>query len=314
MNTKWLKQNAIMVGFAAVFLVLLGGVIWLQQMAAGKSAEVDAGLAEQMSQLEHLLQTKPAPARENIEIVKRDREQVDRLYSKLLGTVGQSRVDTPSDLRPVGFLQLMASSFNRLRQAADANGLKLQDSFAFGFGRYAGPPATLPARNLSPEESKRILGLLVKQLAAIDQISTMLITNRVDEITLIRRAEVEPGGANEAADLAITDDPKALHHVLPFEFQFACTSEALRGFLNSLTQSKWFFVVRRLQITGEAPSTERSATLTGGHGAAVVQPAPTAAKRTRLAVTARIDLIEFPNQEPPKKEPAKKEPETSRDR
>jgi hypothetical protein len=307
MNAKWLKQNAMMVGFAAGFLVLLGGVIWLQQMAAGKDAEVDAGLAEQMSQLEHLLQTKPAPARENIEIVKKDREQADRLYSNLLATVSQSRNETPPDLRPVGFLQLMASSFNRLRQAADANRVKLQDGFAFGFGRYAGPPATLPARNLPPEDARRVLDLLVKQLAAIDQISTLLVTNRVDEINQIHRAEVEPGGPSEAAGLAISNDPKALYQVLPFEFQFTCTSEALRGFLNSLTQSKWFFVVRRLQIAGEAPAMEKSSAPSGGHGWAAVAPTPTPLKRAQLSVTARIDLIEFPKEEPPKKEPAKKE-------
>ena len=66
-----------------------------------------------MSQLEHLLQDKPAPARENIEIIKKDREQVDRLYRQTAGHGRPSRIDTPSELRPVGFLQLMASSFNR---------------------------------------------------------------------------------------------------------------------------------------------------------------------------------------------------------
>jgi len=308
MNAKWLKQNALMVGFAAGFLVLLGGEIWLQQMAAGKSTEVDANLEEQMSQLQHLFQSKTAPTRENIEIVKRDREQADRLYSNLLATVSQSRNETPPDLRPVGFLQLMASSFNRLRQAADANRVKLQDGFAFGFGRYAGPPATLPARNLPPEDARRILNLLVRQLAAIDQISTLLITNGVDEINQIHRAEVEPGGPPEAVGLAISNDPKAMYQVLPFEFQFACKSEALRGFLNSLTQSKWFFVVRRLQIAGEAPAMERAAAPSGGHGGAAVAPTATPMKRTQLSVTARIDLIEFPKEEPAKKEPPKKEP------
>jgi hypothetical protein len=310
MNAKWLKQNAVMVGFVAGFLVLLGAVIWLQQMAAGKSAEVDASLAEQLSQLSHFGSMKPAPTRENIASVKKDREQVDNLYSNLLATIGQSRIEAPPDLRPVGFLQLMASSFNRLRQAADAVTpvpVKVQDNFAFGFGRYAGPPATLPARNLPPEDTRHILNLLVKQLTAVEQISTMLITNHVDEITQIHRAEIEPG-ANEAVDLTISDDPKAMYRVLPFEFQFTGTSDALRGFLNSLTQSKSFFVVRRLQITGETPVSEKLSAPGGVHGAAAAPLTPTALKRAHLAVTARIDLIEFPNKEPANKESAKKEP------
>src|SRR5579862_863261 len=129
MNLKWLKQNALIVGFVVGFLLLLGGVIWLQQMASGKRTEVDAALDEQMSQLQHFLQEKPGPSHENIETIKKDREQLDHLYGQLMTTVGHG-IEPPPDLRPVGFLQLMASTFARLRQAADAATIKLPDGFA----------------------------------------------------------------------------------------------------------------------------------------------------------------------------------------
>lgn len=309
MNLNWLKQNPMIVAFVAGFLVLLGAVIWLQQMASSKRAEVDAALDEQSSQLQHLLQQKPAPSLQNIDILKKDRQQVARLYSNLLTSVSHSEIDIPPDLRPVNFLQLMASTFSRLHQAADAlPGVKLQDGFAFGFGRYAGPPPTLPARNLPDEEAKRILTLLVKQLRAIDRISTLLIESHVDEINLIRRSEVESSSSTETFDVPITSDPKGLYEILPFEFQFTSTSEALRAFLNALTKSDWFFAVRRVQITGEAPAVERVSTATGGRGAAAAPPTPTVAKRTRLTVTVRLDLIEFTKNPPPaKKEVPKKE-------
>ena len=308
MNVKWLKQNALIVGFIAAFLVVLGGVIWLQQAASSKSNDIDAALGEQSAQLQHLLEMKPAPSRENIDIVKKDRLQVDRLYTNLLTAVSHS-IDTPADLRPVGFLQLMASSFTRLRQAADASGTKLLEGFAFGFGRYAGPPATLPARGLSEEDTKRVLSLLVKQLNAIEQISTFLITNHVDEINQIRRSEVEPSGGGtggtsggETIELPITTDSKGLYQVLPFEFQFTCTGEALRSFLNSLTKSEWIFAVRSVQVTGEAPSAERASTPRAG---SVSTPAPTAPKRERLTVNVRIDFIEFTRKPPAAKEAGK---------
>jgi len=223
------------------------------------------------------------------------------VYGDLLNTVSQNKIDVPADLRPVNFLQLMASSFSHLRQAATNNSVKLPDNFAFGFGRYAGPPATLPARNLSPDDTKKVLDLLVKQLSAIDQISTLLINNHVAEITQIRRSEVEPGGGGEALNMQISNDPKGLYEVLPFEFQFSGTSKALQGFLNDLTQSKWFFVVKDIQFAGEAPATAGAPSNPGGHGPSMVPTSPATPGHSELTVTIRIDLIEFPTKkEPPK--------------
>jgi len=82
--------------------------------------------------------------------------------------------------------------------------------------------------------------LLVKQLRAIEKISTLLIESRVDDINQIRRSEVEPSNGPDTLDVPIVNDPKALYQTLPFEFQFHCTPEALRSFLNSLTKSDWF--------------------------------------------------------------------------
>ncbi|MGA2138967.1 MAG: hypothetical protein ABSH14_08925 [Verrucomicrobiia bacterium] len=301
MNIKWLKQNAVIVGFIAAFLVVLGGVVWLQQSASSKGAEVDTALEEQRSQLQHYSTQKLGPSRENIDLVKKDREQVAHLYQQLLTTVGRSQIPTHSDLRAVNFLQQMASQVAHLRQAAETNNVKVADGFAFGFGRYAGSQPQLPAKGLSEEETKRVLTLLVKQLRAIEQISLLLISSHVDEINQIRHSEAEPGGASaEALDIPIPDDPKALYQVLSFEFQFTCTGEALRAFLNSLTKSEWFFAVRSVKVVGEAPSTEKSSPGSSATAALATPPKP-----VHLSVTMRIDLIEFPDNQPAKQEAGK---------
>ena len=291
MNVKWLKENAVVVALVAAFVVVLGVVVWLQQAASSKKAGIDTTLEEQLSELTHLLQTKPAPANENVEILKHDRAQVDRLYNELLASVSRNRLETPADLRPVSFLQMMASQLAHLRQAADAGAVKIVDGFAFGFSRYAGNPPTIPARNLSKDDTERIVTLLIKQLRAIEKISTLLIESHVDDITLIRRSEVEASSGSDTLDVPMSNDPNALYQVLPFEFQFHCTPETLRTFLNSLTKSDWFFAVRKVQVVGEPPP-EKPANAPPGSAAAAAA-ATAAPKRTRLAVTVRVDLIEF---------------------
>ncbi len=135
--------------------------------------------------------------------------------------------------------------------------------------------------------------LLVKQLRAIEKISTLLIESHVDDINVIRRSEVEPTGGPDTLDVPIVNDPNALYQVLPFEFQFDCTPEALRDFLNGVTKSDWFFAVRKVQVTGESPPPDKApAPPTGGAAAAATLSTP---KRTRLSVVVRIDLIEFPS-------------------
>jgi len=109
-------------------------------------------------------------------------------------------------------------------------------------------PATFPKRT-----TKRVVDVIGEQLRAIEKISTLLIESRVDDINQIRRSEVEPSNGPDTLDVPIVNDPKALYQTLPFEFQFHCTPEALRSFLNSLTKSDWFFAVRKVQLIGEPP-------------------------------------------------------------
>ena len=293
MNTKWLKQNAVMLGFLAAFVVVFGGLIWLQQQAAGKRNAIDAALEDRKSELGHLRATKPSPSRENIQILKQDREQLDHLYSNLVAAVGQSQIQTQEVPGPVGFLQLMASKFAHLRQSAEAAGVKLPEGFAFGFSLYAGPPPTLPARNLSDEDAKPVLGQLTKQLRAIEKLSELLIESRVDEITQIQRAGIEHETPSaDSLNIPIATDPKAQYVTLPFVFRFACTTPALRTFLNKLSQSEWLFAVRYVQVTGETPSaTPSDLGATGGASTAGSTAGP---RRAPLQVTARIDLVEFP--------------------
>lgn len=291
MNTKWLKQNAVLLGFLTAFLLLVGALVWLQQRAAAKVEQNEGLLAEQVSQLNHLGEMKPPPSRENIETAKQSRQELEHLYSDLLGMVARSQIRTQEVVQPGQFLQLMASKFAHLRQNLEKTGVKVPDGFAFGFSRYVGPSSAPPTKGLSEQETTNVLTQLTKQSDAIEKISDLLIQSRPDEITQIRRAEVEPGSpSQDAMDIPISNDPKGLYEMLPFEFRFICTTEALRTFLNSLSTSEWFFAVRSVHIMGEPPAPPT------GTGEVSSAETTAGAKRTVLNVTVRIDLIEFPPQ------------------
>ena len=293
MNAKWFKQNRMLVGFVAAFIILFGGVIWQGYRALEKQKKADNFLKDQVSEIDRLGAATPSPSHENIAIVKQDREQLDRLYNDLLAASSRSQPPTQEILRrPVGFLQLMAAQFAHLRQGAETAGVKLPEGFAFGFSRYAGTSPTLPARNLSEEDTRKVLVQLVKQLWAIEKVTELLIASQVSELAQIRRAEVEPGSTGQdALDIQTSNDLKGLYETVPLEFQFMCTTDALRTFLNKLSQSDWFFVVRRLEITGEVSG---AATTGGTRGRTSVEEQTVAQRSTRLRVTIHIDQIEFP--------------------
>ena len=76
----------------------------------------------------------------------------------------------------------------------------------------------------------------------------------------------------------------------------------MRGFLNSLSKADLFLAVRRLQVTGEAPVTDKTSTGPGAGAATATAATPTIPRARLLSVTMRIDLIEFPTPQPARKE------------
>jgi hypothetical protein len=281
MNVKWIKQNLNVVLAVSAFVVLLIAAIWLQQRASGQRTQIEAALDEQAAQLRRLLSAKPFPSRENIEVLRQDYERLAQQYQALTQAVSRSSIQVP-ELRPVTFSQQLTKTLDRLARDAKNAHVATPPDFAFGFSRYV---QALPARNLPEAEQKRVLGLLYKQLAVIEKLSELLFSNRVLGIAQIRRVEVEPGSASpEALDATITTDPNALYQTLPFEFEFTCNTGTLRAFLNSLSQSDWFFAVRTLKVESEKGA--------GGGGTTGDKPQP--ADGGKLLVTARISLVEFP--------------------
>ena len=304
MNPRWLKENLVTIIFLAGAALLIGGTVYFERQAAASKEQVEAELADQVRLLDELRKSTPPLSAENVQALKNDREQLEELYKSLQNAIGHSTIEPPKMKDEIEFGQLMRRTITQLEDLAVKNHVKIPDGFAFGFSRY-GSATPYPCRNppVPTNECQRILGLLTKQLLVTEKLTQLAIDSGIEEITAIRRPEVEQtgatgGGGTDALAATIEDDPKALHHTYPFEIQFACGAKPLQRFLNALSKADWFFAVKKLDVNTET-LTGSAAAPTPVRSVATTTPATPEkpAEIKRLLVTARIDLIEFPGPE-----------------
>jgi hypothetical protein len=296
MNLRWFRDNLIVVIAGVVFLAILGGSVWFLRQATAQQATVLTELEGQQRDLQQLRDSAPYPSNENIDIVKLDREKLRNLYAKMQQIAARPPVIPPELERDIEFSQLMRQTVDRLDRLAQKHRVRVPDGFAYGFSRY---DATFPCRNpaLASKECKKLLALLAKQLLVIEKLSTLLIDNKVDEITAIRHTEVEKGASSDTLDAPISNEDKALYHTYPFELHFMCDTDTLRRFLNDLMQADSFFVVRSIKIDSTA-SRIKAAAPTETETPGTPPPTPVL-ENQRLNIILRLDLIEFLAHKPP---------------
>ena len=295
MNTRWLKRNFVVIIFVVVFVALLGGIIWLERAASARKAEVDADLSGKQDELKRLRSLDPYPSADNILILKRDSEELQKLYGSLQKAVMQEALEVADVQSEIDFVDRLRKTQTELRDLAKSRGVEIKEDFAFGFSRYN---ETFPCRNpvLGQDECRRVLTLLAKQLVVVEKLTKLAISNDVASIIAIRRTDVEPGALPGSDTLpgSITEDPKARYYRLPFDIQVTCSEKALQSFLNSLSQSDWFFTVETVKVGvgTEMPVGHTSAPGTPPTGTAAIP------EYKQLLLTMRIDLVQFPSPKP----------------
>ena len=295
MNINWLKQNLTLVIFIAVFLLLLGAIVVLERRASARGDTIEGELAGLTQRRDELLGQDPFPSPENVLVLRRDRESLQQLYESLQKSVSNSSVTNPPQASETEFFALVRRTITALDAEAARARVKTPPGFAYGLSRYtATPPCRNPPAN--PEDCQKLLAVLGKQLVVVERLARLAFQSGVEELTEIRRTEVESGGGGTDTLLAVvSQDPNALFWTLPFEIKFTCRTEALRAFLNNLSKSGWFFAVRSVKVeSSETPITTPVTTRAGQ-----LAPAPgTPQMERRLVVTVRVDLVEFPSAQP----------------
>jgi hypothetical protein len=311
MNLRWLKQHVGVLIAAVVFLVVLGAVIWFVQQATAAKSEIVSALDEQQMQLDRLRDLNPYPSTENIDAIKQDRTQLSKIRESLKQITGRGALAVPDLQRDIDFSQRLREALTALTAEAQRYQVRTPENFAFGFSRYV---AAFPCRNppAKAEECRKLLALLAKQVEVVESFGRLLLHSGIQEVVQIRRTEVEPGPASpDALAAPAVQDPNALYRVLPFEVQFVGDTKSVRMFLNMLSKADLFFAVRTLRI--ESVNAPKAASVSSGTSAEPEKVAtdtlPKPVEQTRLAVTMRLDLIEFPAAQ--EKEKAQIQPESA---
>ncbi len=298
-NLTWIKRNLVLFIFLPVIVALTVLTVMAQRKAATRETQIDGEVQAKQAELNTILGTKPYPSRENIEVVRRDSEQLSQSYQTMLQAASRGTIVVPEFGRPVEFAEVMVKTIQRLRATAVGQGVVLPplDQFYFGFGQYR---SALPGQGIprdKVDEMRQLLTTLSKQLLVIERLGQLLMTNHVQRIEVIRRVEVEPsqGGPDAMMDAQIVSDPNALYNTMPFELEFAGDADSVRGFLNSLSQSEWFFAVRLVKVDVEVipASTGTVDPVTGRLDTSTATPGG-----SRLKALMRIDLVEFPAAKP----------------
>ncbi len=286
MNIRWLKQNLGTVLFGVVFVAGLGALSWELRKAVAVQKTVEADLAAQQQLFQSLQNKKPFPSQENIQKVKADFEKLQSLNLRLQQHLAQKVIQPPVAQSEIDFAQFLSRTVESLGDQAMGDRavpkLIVPDNYKFGFSRYAN---VLPCRDPSIKKEE-CLELLGKQVVIVQKLTHLMITNGISELVYIRRAEIEPGNNDDALKVARNTDPRGLYTTLPFEIKFASGPDEFQRFANSLTHADWFIAIRSLQVDAQGAATSTT------------QLTAETEKTRRIAVTMRLDVIEFPQFRP----------------
>ena len=292
MNSRWFRNHLVSLIAGGMFIVLLGGIIWVLLKSFDAQDAVLQDLKAGTAKLEELRNTKPFPSQDNIDLLRQDYENVRQLYDAMTNAAVHPLIHGPNLTRDIDFSQLVRTTVNRLTAVAAEQHVRTPADFTFGFSRY---DVKFPCRNppAHGDECTKLLALLSKQLMVAETLANLLITNKVEEISAIRRTEVEPGETSaDALNFPINNDPTALYHTYPFELRFTCDTPTLRNILNGLTEAPGLFIARAIRIeTVQVRLKSLDAPATGSD-ATPAEPASAVVTR-RLNVALRLDLVEF---------------------
>ncbi len=182
----WIRNNNFLAAFLAVMVLGIGGLTYLLIDSMGRYDQVAQDYDTQVKELKRLQALKPFPDQANLasyqEVKKTYKQAVDELQAKLAAS---SRAPETPPRDPTQFQDRLRRVVDDVTKAAQLANVAYPDDFYLGFERYRN---SLPDAVATP--------LLSRQLDNIQELVGILIKERVDRITAVKRVMLpqESGG------------------------------------------------------------------------------------------------------------------------
>jgi hypothetical protein len=239
---NWYRENRWLGNFLIVFAVSLLLAFWFLFHAKRQFAEAYAQFNEVATERRRLEHLNPFPNEDNFRKTQAALTNYGATLNKTKEELKTQAVPS-TPLAPNEFQSQLRRAIVNVTERARSNRVKLPENFNLGFDEFTG---ALPDAAASP--------LLGQQLNQAELLVNILIDNRVDAITTVRRltAPAEPAAAaSPAARKASTESPKVVEWAV-VDLAFTASPSALRKVLNQIASSdRQFFIVRTLHVRNE---------------------------------------------------------------
>jgi hypothetical protein len=282
---KWYRENRWLGNFLIAFATSLLFALWFLFQARVTLTEASSQFNEVATERVRLEHLNPFPNQENSEKTRKALEDYGATLNEAKDDL-KTRVVPLAPLAPNEFQSHLRRAIVMATERARINRVKLPENFHLGFDEFT---ATLPDTAASP--------LLGQQLNQIELLVNILIDNRVDAITELRRqtGPTEPApAASPTARRMSTGSPKIVERST-IDVAFNASPTVLRKVLNQLASfDQQFFIVRMLHVWNEQPKgppREQSG------DASNVASTPGAIKfivgNEHLEIAASVELVRF---------------------
>lgn len=236
-----------------VFIFILGIVLlFLKNSEENKVTKL---IKRSESSLVELLENNPSLNQENELESEKNISHLKQIYERKIRLV-ESRDPILTETDDNRFLGSVRDHYQKLRALCkpseqEENNIKIPEDFGFGFDVYVKQGAIT-------DEMKPYVSQMDKQRQLIEYLSKSLINTQPDGITSIKREYVEFQGTNAKEKSSASDSyeiPSQLSvkkegvvNTLAFELTFYGHTSSLRGFLNSLSDAPYPFIVQNIRV------------------------------------------------------------------
>ena len=295
---------------AFVVITLLGGGAWYYFSGALADAQKDDSTAKaSFDNYSKIAKFNVVVSKSNLTTMETNTDVIKTQLLPIIKARFLSKDNKLSSIGkedPVAWKHDLDDEVHHLNAAAKSRNIGVPANFYFGFSRY-----------LSASPSDVQTAVLSKQLLGIKEITNILISSQIKDITAMRRtyeedphvSSNEPAGSEDRLPGYSTSGPNGAYVDYPFEVDFDTTSENLRSVLSGLVQSPYIFVVRSITVKNSNPNSPLTSALdqmAGPSPGSVTETSPGEVAATTstkgpqylygsetLSVKARIDLIDW---------------------